>query len=339
MIDQYTTKLFPFVFNTVPMDQFKPFQFQQELYHTKVERFCQLAATTLVVYDYVITFKYEVQFFWQKRWTFGKAIFLWSRYFGLAWMTINATVFMQEHPSSNLCFGFFRYQDVGAMLVLLTTHIILELRLYALYGNSKKLLAFFVLLLLAEIGIGVYLFEYPFKGVVATNNPYPNVYICADGDPPGKHVIAFFPTSSLAVETILLSLALYKAYQSYSFGYGGFIEVLTRDSVRYFLVIFTIYLATAIIWFVNNLTLNESLTGFWGGIPNIFVNRLLINIRLAYYTKNDHLPGQTPTLSTFRSSAMSRMRWRGQGTTRGLAHTSTTMEVMEMQTFSERRGF
>jgi hypothetical protein len=71
---------------------------------------------------------------------------------------------------------------------------------------------------------------------VETNSPRPGVFICADADPVGIPAIALFPLTSLIVEAIFLGLALYQAYLSYAMGYGGVIEILTRDSIQYFVM-------------------------------------------------------------------------------------------------------
>ena len=61
------------------------------------------------------------------------------------------------------------------------------------------------------------------------------MYICADGDPKGGHWIAYYWTTVICTETILLTLSLYKGWQNRRTGYGGSVmRVLTRDSVLYF---------------------------------------------------------------------------------------------------------
>ena len=75
------------------------------------------------------------------------------------------------------------------------------------------------------------------NGCTDTNNPAPGVYICADGDPPGGHRLAFTWTPVLITESILLCLSLYRGWQNRKFGSGGstVLRILTRDSVIYFL--------------------------------------------------------------------------------------------------------
>lgn len=71
---------------------------------------------------------------------------------------------------------------------------------------------------------------------LATNNPSPGLYICADADPAHEHWITNFWIIILVVESTLLSLSLYKGWQSHRSGLGGgLMGTLTRDSVLYFI--------------------------------------------------------------------------------------------------------
>ena len=48
---------------------------------------------------------------------------------------------------------------------------------------------------------------------VVTNHPLPGVTICADADPDGGHWIVFYWVTILAIDIILLALALRKALE------------------------------------------------------------------------------------------------------------------------------
>lgn len=74
-------------------------------------------------------------------------------------------------------------------------------------------------------------------GDAATNNPSPGLLICADGDPPHMHWITWFWLTIILIESILLSLSVYKGWTTYrQTGTGSLLFALTRDSVFYFVV-------------------------------------------------------------------------------------------------------
>ena len=72
--------------------------------------------------------------------------------------------------------------------------------------------------------------------LIEGNNPAQGVYICADGDPPGQHWIAYSWTAVIIAEGILVCLSLYKEWENCRSDYrSGALSMLTRDSVLYFL--------------------------------------------------------------------------------------------------------
>jgi len=308
------------------------------------ERDSYLAVASLIFYEYLLQLGNEIDLFWKKRWSFGKCLFLWSRYYGLLYNIFNAVVFMQGHPSYKLCNTFFHWQNTGASLQMVTTHIILEVRLYAMYGNSKKILALLVFLIGAEATAMGIVFGIPNQKLIGTNNPFPGVFICADGDPlDGSHWVAYYWMAILIIESICLSLALYKAWTYRKSGQGGsLMRSLTRDSVVYFVLIFGIYLANLILWIQNRLTLNELGTGYSFVISSILANRLLITVRVNYYIKYEDRQQPHSSMQFASSVIYSTMPTKTidtsvQGTSEG--RTSDEGGGIELNTFNEQRGF
>ncbi|KAJ8508850.1 hypothetical protein ONZ45_g8913 [Pleurotus djamor] len=255
-------------------------------YEARVVRYCQLAPAALVVYEYFLQFRNEVDLFWRKKSSVTKVLFIWSRYYTLAF---NATV--------AYCERFFSYQEIGLGLQVLTTHAILELRLYAMYERSKWVLAFFGFLTVGEtITMGI-LIGWPKDGVVVTNEPFPGLFICADADPDHSPWIAYNWTLLLGVEFILLCMSLYKARVYHrSGGYIGLVQRLTKDSVWYFFIMFWIYLANQVIWLVNKVILTELATGFFFGVCAVLSHRILISVRAEHFENELEFYHDTPSL-------------------------------------------
>lgn len=106
-----------------------------------------------------------------------------------------------------------------------------------MYSSSKKVLVILLLCIAADATTMGVIFGISKPGGVGTNNPVPGVFICADADPPHVHWVSYYWTAALIIETVLLSLSLYKSWQNFRTGAGGnLMRVLTRDSVLYFVV-------------------------------------------------------------------------------------------------------
>ncbi|TFY77483.1 hypothetical protein EWM64_g6529 [Hericium alpestre] len=212
--------------------------------------------------------------------------------------------------------------------------------------NNRPVVALLVFLAVAEGVVMGCLFGIP-RPLVGTNNPAPGVFICADGDQPGHPWVAFYFTSTLAIETILLLLSLWKAWHAHKTGLGGgLMKVLTRDSVYYFAIIFWVYLANQIIWIVNDITLNELATGFGFSISSILANRLMISVRSTYYLQ-EHLPSELRSIPIGQSISNRPPSTMGivaepegeYDDHAGPSHAPRGGEEFELATFNDSRGF
>ncbi|KAF5385795.1 hypothetical protein D9615_002623 [Tricholomella constricta] len=310
------------------------------------ERNAYIACATLVGYEYLLQLDAEVEFFWKQRWSIAKCLFLWSRYYSVGFNISNAVIFMQSKPSFEMYVvvsillsslmriivdfigsTFFHWQNTGASLQVITTHIILELRLYAMYGSTRKILALFMCLTFGEaLAMGL-VFGLPSR-TVGTNEPFPGVLICADADPlDGTHWVVYYWAAILVIEGILLLLALYKAWQHRTSARGStLMQQLTRDSVLYFFTIFWIYLANLILWYYNRITLDELGTAFSFVLSSIFANKLLISVRSNHYRGLSDVDTYLPSVHFIKRSP-------------GQSDISRTLNnTVELTTFNERTG-
>ncbi|KAF9002349.1 hypothetical protein BDQ17DRAFT_542249 [Cyathus striatus] len=201
-----------------------------------------------------------------------------------------------------------------------------------MYGNTKGMLALFAFLTLGEaITMGCF-FGIPNTKLVGTNEPFPGVTICADGDPEdGTHWVVYYWITIIVTETILLLLALRVAWNyRQSSGGGRLMRNLTRQSVLYFVVIFWIYVGNAVLWWNNRLTLNELGTSFAFVLPSIFASRLLISVRTIHYSNRNtnSTSGESASFSVGNGRITTWMKFKRQ---------PETVDT-EMTTFNERLG-
>ena len=73
--------------------------------------------------------------------------------------------------------------------------------------------------------------------IPGTNNYSPGLLLCAGGDTPHRHWLAYYWTCAFCVDTILLLMALYKAwaYRQCPNKYN-LMRILAWDSIIYFVV-------------------------------------------------------------------------------------------------------
>ncbi|KAI6001116.1 hypothetical protein EDC04DRAFT_2612007 [Pisolithus marmoratus] len=120
----------------------------------------QLVASTILCYDYLLTLRREVDFFWMKprrSWMF--VLFVANRYLTiLGRVPAMVATFWPRHwgADGTFCKAAARCEDFVVITVQLVGGIVMIIRVYALYMKSRRLLLFLVLVILAGIGLDLY---------------------------------------------------------------------------------------------------------------------------------------------------------------------------------------
>jgi len=143
----------------------------------------------------------------------------------------------------------------------------------------------FVLVIAAELAVLII----SSKAQLGTVNQHPTatlpMYLCILQNTWPLSYLYWLPF--LAFETVLFSLALIKGVHSYrdkeiAFAHGRAVramEILLRDSILYFMLIFTVFLVNTLFWVVADGRFGEVPVGFCVAVSSVMSQRLLLNIR------------------------------------------------------------
>ncbi|KAG2062360.1 hypothetical protein BDR06DRAFT_946506 [Suillus hirtellus] len=105
-------------------------------------RMFQLAVTFVVLYDHVLCCQQEVDLIWNKSKSLVSYLYFTTRYWGDAISIISAILFMGSTFSVNTCRILFHFQSYGPFVPVWASQTIMQLRIYAMYRKSNKILAF-----------------------------------------------------------------------------------------------------------------------------------------------------------------------------------------------------
>ncbi|OAX31157.1 hypothetical protein K503DRAFT_806319 [Rhizopogon vinicolor AM-OR11-026] len=144
-------------------------ELQQYEVYEPVARRLGVAAATIFIWDFVITFDDEVSILWGTRWSTSRTLFFINRYYSLAAIII-----------STYCLGFASFSIIGVLLVL-NIEIILLRRLFVLYDYKRvivvSLVALFIVVWGAMMGIAIAFSMY------SKANEYVILGICVEETP------------------------------------------------------------------------------------------------------------------------------------------------------------
>ncbi|KAI0330659.1 hypothetical protein GY45DRAFT_1250355 [Cubamyces sp. BRFM 1775] len=228
-------------------------------------RYAELSSTVIILFDHIITLDQE-----HSHWSLGKVLFLLNRYYALCIV---------------ICLSWFKWQGWTGVITFVIAELILQLRLYALYFRDRRVLACMVSVCLGAAASSAYVMGSGLSHItsVAVTLPHTRSTVCVPSGLPGNFYAFWIPM--LISESVLCGLALFRGFQSYRPGSNVFqsgrriIEILVRDSLSYFVIIFATYLVNAILFLTRPGPEVEIPIGFAVALSVVMSNRLCLNVR------------------------------------------------------------
>ncbi|KAF8520816.1 hypothetical protein JB92DRAFT_2893654 [Gautieria morchelliformis] len=239
-------------------------------------KYSTVASLALLVYDHAITFDAEVMNVWNRPHSFGKILFIWTRYFGLSSLILAVTMFFHGSLSSKVCSGFFWWEAISIIVLNVSVEVILLARVYAVYNSNKKIIYGVAgVRLVALVGTGIIWARYLPPGLGLP--PIDGLTGCYA--PTASRLFGFSFVQSSLTEIVLCFCMLYKAWITYKSNYSSpLLKLLIEDSVIYFSSIFGVLLTNSLVFFIAPRGLVLIALGWEYAIPCTMGSRLLLSM-------------------------------------------------------------
>jgi len=255
-------------------------------------RYSTFASLAFLVYDHVLTLHAEIEFVWRRAWSLGKVMFIFNRYFGLVVLAFSSIVHFYHFPLlSQFCMIYRAWAGIAVMLAVMSAEVILMARIYAVYDRSKRVLIILAVLYAINIAsTAMIVFLSPPGGVQLPPKVLPGCFVV---DRATSYLICWIP--AFTFETLLFSMMLYRGWRSLRGSLSSpLMNVVIRDSILYFIVIFTALFMDCLTWAISPQKFNVELSGCWTIASSCaFGSRLLLNIRERYFVEQTRISCQT----------------------------------------------
>ncbi|KAF9440705.1 hypothetical protein P691DRAFT_801461 [Macrolepiota fuliginosa MF-IS2] len=281
------------------------------LEHQQLDAYASLAATVFYLWDTIITMNDEITYIWGSRTSTVKIFYFLNRYFRLL-MSIALTVFTAwPKPFTTMCLTFGISGTVGVGVIgTFMTGVILQIRLYALYNRSTKLVICVGLLFAMQMSSISVLAGLEVATMLQGKSTIiiPGIPFCFN------HVSSTFFAICIPIvsfDLIVLVLVCYKSVQRYRLfpptsqaAQNGkhLVAVLFRDSILYFAVNVAVYLANVLMWQYGPPELYSLITTWCNVVTGAAASRILVNTRRAVRVR-EYVCDDIPTRSS---------KWRGE---------------------------
>ncbi|KAF8487788.1 hypothetical protein JB92DRAFT_3020340, partial [Gautieria morchelliformis] len=241
---------------------------------SNTNKYSTVASLALLVYDHVDVCHDQVVSVWNRpRGSFGKILFIWTRYFGLSSLIVAVTILFHG------CGGFFWWEAISVTVLIVSV--------YAVYNNNKRLvygLAGVCLVTLVVVGVIWALYLLP--GEITSFYILPHISHCLSrrGSSPIDGLTGCYaPTTSTlfglsfaasaVTEIVLCSCMLYKAWITYKYNYGSpLLKVLVEESI------FAALLTNTLLFFVAPQGLVLMAVGWEYAVACTMGSRLLLSM-------------------------------------------------------------
>lgn len=219
-----------------------------------ITAYVSVAATIIVLWDWVIHLEDEVEHVWKQRSTAsGKPLYLFVRYAGTAFQIFGGIVHLRGWNAS-FCTAFYFVDPIGTAVMLSVLDLLLGYRVLCLYRMKRSLVIFnviFYLICLVLFAVTVGLGYHGFGGIDTPRGM--TGCFCTIG----SWLVFMSCVPGLLFEMWIFGLALYQvaAYSKATRrGLPGALRLLLKDSISWFFII-----AVMIIW--NAVSLVAAPTG------------------------------------------------------------------------------
>ncbi|KAJ7152674.1 hypothetical protein C8R43DRAFT_1003247 [Mycena crocata] len=296
-------------------------------FELNVNYYFSIAAFTLLFYDYLLTLNLEIVAFWGSRITWATTLFYINRYMSLFgsipvvmeyfWTTL-------DPRKLETCHSLQTYHQYFAIVAQACVAAMLIMRTHALYGRSRKLLAFMLVVTFAAAAIGAYIIVTDKGDSTGLNNMLLEVG-CATGLVlSSSRRIGFGWTGMLVFDIMIFVLTAWKALVVSREQRGGLIKLLMRDGSAYFLIMVVSNCGNIMSFMYAGPYIRGVGTTFTNVISSIAISRLMLNLR---YHNTDNGPLRTAQSTTLYDAPITTVvdpyyPSTAYGTSRGMFSTS-----------------
>lgn len=254
-------------------------------------RYSELASSTIIIWDHLSTLDQEVELIWNAHWSIGKCLFIINRYYALCCVIFNNYALFTTTLSDSFCIQWFQWQGWTGLATCMIAEIILQVRLYALYFLNKRVLALMATCFVATSVASAVVLATTLSEMKASSHILPGVPVCVPIGVP-SHLYAFW-IPMIVFESLLCGMALFRGFQGVFGGRALFrsgrhlVDILVKDSIIYFLVVFAAYSTNLIVMLFGNDDIKEIPLGFSVAMSCVMGNRLILNVRCLHKELTD----------------------------------------------------
>ncbi|KAJ6594698.1 hypothetical protein B0H19DRAFT_1096499 [Mycena capillaripes] len=243
--------------------------------------------TSILVWDWLSCLPQEWRYIWKRAgWSPIKVLYCLVRYYTLLVLIVTDVWFFAGWSESS-CARYVRILPGIAVLIDLSIELVLALRIYALYGCSKKIGAFLVVFIAGFLAVMIAVPILAFDYTRLPSWPGPCIVTGKSSIAGPKFIIAFY-ASPMAFDIVMTAMTVYKVMDhNRRGGSSSLMNRMVRDGLFYFFAITSLNLMNVIFFIQPNELIQAINAPMSIQISSVLCCRLILNLRTANEAKKN----------------------------------------------------
>ncbi|EJD03637.1 uncharacterized protein FOMMEDRAFT_166989 [Fomitiporia mediterranea MF3/22] len=247
------------------------------LNHAQVVNYMNVMCLALVAYDFLLTFADEVRLIWPAKWNMGKFMFFLTRYPVFLEIALTLVDYMQPNLKLNLCKPIYQTGAWMSLAGITVAEIIMMMRVYAIWGAKKEVLAFLVILNVGIIVSTIVILQKSLQSLVFIPSPFPTLAPCILTSADTTVYIDFVLV--MVAEFVVIVMTVWKCFADWKENRSLLMKALFEDGLQYFICLFVVSLANLLVLKTAPVDFSGLLFVFQRVLHAILTARMLMHIR------------------------------------------------------------
>ncbi|PPR07339.1 hypothetical protein CVT26_013655 [Gymnopilus dilepis] len=238
-----------------------------------------VAASTLFVWDWLLTLRMEVELVWKSKWNFMKVLYLAQRYLPFV-DTIGLVICHQLGINMAVSTCQRVYYASGYLIVVgfILSELILTLRAWAVWNRDRLLMVVLSSLFVALWSLDLAFITLFLRSVGFAPEPYAGFTGCFVIQ--ANHFLMLCWVVLIAWDTIVLLVMLVAGYKAYKTGGpSALLDVVYRDGIIYYFYVFVLSTINVIVVKTLPPEYEHLLTSTERCLHSVLTSRVLLDIR------------------------------------------------------------
>jgi len=255
-----------------------------EIREININRYLKLIPYAILLHEYCLTFALEVERFWRRKiYTWAAFFFFLNRYLvllGHVPVIFRDFWYSTAHNKLKICRDLRLFHEYHVVAVQIVVAAMLILRTYALYNQSRQILAVTIGVVLVAVAVACWGIVSGAVGSTEKSIEYFVVTGCATlHSRSGGLRLAKSWGALLAFDTLIFALTVYKSIALHVGGVSSLFALMLRDGSVYFGVMVASNVANILTYVYGGSFTKGVATAFVNIISSVMITRLMLNMR------------------------------------------------------------